>query len=388
MMNRIERYTHNLNLRKEGKYPGIPLFNIYPKLGKYIPSLPREVTMIFFGATGSGKTQFHKRLAINLALAHRRGDMNNKPLFILNLLEESVEEYEDSLISMLYYDYFKKDILAKKTNKISKLKLNSHTKDILTDDELKRIKEIISPVLDELLKEYFIIEDNVYNAYGLYKKARDISNDIGEHTYTKLYKDDTIPDISLKEYKDLKESDPKLYERYKWGSYKLNDPNIHPIVITDHIARLNPEKDKTLHETLNDWSFNYCRKILSKNLKFNVLNIMQQTVYSENKTYSNRNELNWENLKPSLSDLDSNKIVAQDHHIVLGAFNPYRYASNGTVDGIDLAKSNGKYRSTKILKNRIGEDQIEIPWYFDGAVGDWKEISLKNLDTFYQMCSI
>ena len=83
-----------------------------------------------------------------------------------------------------------------------------------------------------------------------------------------------------------------------------------------------------------------------------------------------------------------NKIVAQDHHIVLGAFNPFRYASNGTVDGVDLAKSNGRYRSTKILKNRIGEDQIEIPWYFDGAVGAWNEISLKNIDAFYQMCNI
>lgn len=387
-MTRIERYTNNLNLRKEGKYPGIPLFNIYPKLGKYIPSLPREIMMIFFGATGCGKTQWYKRLCINIALAHRRGDINNKPLFVINLLEESIEEFEDSLITMLYYDYFKKDIIAKKLNKISKLKLNSYSKDILTDDELKKIKEVISPVLDELLATYFVLEDSIYNPYGIYRHARDISNQIGVHTYTKLYKDDTIPDISLKEYSAIKISNPQLYERYKWGSYTLIDNNIHPIIITDHIAKLSNEKENTPHQTLSDWSFNYCRKIISKNWKWNVLNIMQQTVYSENKTYSFKNELNWENLKPGLSDVGTNKEIAQDHHVILGAFNPYRYASNGTVDGVDLAKSKGRYRSTKILKNRIGEDQIEIPWYFDGAVGAWNEISLKNIDAFYQMCNI
>jgi hypothetical protein len=53
-MSRINRYRKNLDLRKEGKYPGIPLFKVYPKLGRYIPSLPREIMLIFFGSTGSG----------------------------------------------------------------------------------------------------------------------------------------------------------------------------------------------------------------------------------------------------------------------------------------------------------------------------------------------
>lgn len=384
-MNRIDRYKKNLDLRKDGKYPGIPLFKIYPKLGKYIPSLPREVTMIFFGSTGSGKTQWHKRLCLNIAIQHHLGNINTKPLFILNLLEESIEEYEDSLITMLYYDIFRKEILRGEMKKISKLRLNSYTEKTLHDDEFKRIKERVSPTLDILLGKYYRLEDNVYNAYGLYKNARNISYEIGTHYYTKLIQSDSLPDITYKEYNKLHKD---IQKKYKWQKYSLTDEDVHPLVITDHIARLSPEKGENPHETLNNWSFNYCRKNMSKNWKWNVLNIMQQTVYSENKTYSNRNELNWEALKPSLADLDTNKIVAQDHHIVLGAFNPYRYASNGEVDGIDLSKSNGRYRSTKILKNRIGEDQIEIPWYFDGQVGVWKELNWKELDKFYKMCNL
>ena len=151
---------------------------------------------------------------------------------------------------------------------------------------------------------------------------------------------------------------------------------------------MNPEKDKTLHQTLSDWSFIYGRRNMSKNWKWNIINIMQSTVYSETKTYSYKNELNWEALKPSLADIGDNKMVAQDHHVVLGGFNPYRYSSTGKIDGIDLDKSNGRYRSTKILKNRIGIDQVEIPWYFDGMVGDWKELNWNELDNFYKMCNI
>lgn len=384
-MSRINRYRKNLDLRKEGKYPGIPLFNIYPKLGRYLPSIPREVMILLYGATGSGKTQFHKRICLNIAMAHMNGKINTKPLFIKHLLEESIEEYEDSLISMLYYDHFREDILRGKTGKISRNRLNSYEKDILTEEEFKKIKEIVSPVIDKLLKEYYILEDGIYHPYGLYDHVRSISYDIGTHYYTKLHKEDSLPDIDIHQYNELPDT---IKKKYKWSRYKLYNNDLYPVVVTDLISRLNAEKDKTVHQAISDWSFQYCRKILSKNLKFTILNVGQQTVYSENKTYSYKNELNWEGLKPSLADLGDNKQIAQDHHIILGLFNPYRYASFGKVDKIDLDKSNGRYRSTKILKNRIGIDQIEIPWYFDGTVGDWRELNWENLEEFYRICNI
>ena len=54
-MSRIERYAKNLGLRKEGKYPGIPLYLAYPKLGKYIPAIPKETMLLLYGSTGSGE---------------------------------------------------------------------------------------------------------------------------------------------------------------------------------------------------------------------------------------------------------------------------------------------------------------------------------------------
>jgi hypothetical protein len=317
-------------------------------------------------------------------MMHYKGLINTKPLFILNLLEESREEYEDSLIAMLYYDMYKSDILKGEKSKISKLKLNSYSEDILTEDEFKKIKDEVSPLLDILLGTYYNIEDNMYHPFGLYKRTRDISHKIGTHYYIGL-EDNTLPKLNDVRYNKLSKENKK---KYKWNAYSLHDDNMYPLVITDHVELITPEKGKDKWESMRDWSFEYCRKQLSKNLKFNVLNIMQQTIYSETKTYSNQNKLNWEALKPSLSDLAGNKVIAQDHHIVFGGFNPYRYASNGTIDGIDLAKSQGRYRSTKILKNRIGEDQIEIPWYFDGAVGEWKELNFDKLQQFYNLCNI
>jgi len=382
-MDKINRYRKNLLLRKKGEYPGLPIFPFFPKLGRFIPSLPRETMLLIFGATGGGKTQFWKRLSLNLALQHHLKKTNTRPLFIVNLLEESYEEFFDSIVVMLYYEMFKSAIHTKNRRIIDKLILNSHSKELLTDDELKDIEEKIIPFAENIIKNYYRIDDNTYNAFGLYKRAREYSYKLGTHYYIRL--DEQGITLTFDEYSKLPK---KKQAEYKWNRYEQKDKDIFPIVITDHVSRLHPEKEKTLHQTISDWSFNYCRKNISKNWKWIVWNISQQTVYSENKTYSYRNELNWEALKPSLSDIGDNKLLVQDHHISLGIFNPYRYASNGEIDGIDLEKSNGRYRSTKILKNRIGEDQIELPWYFHGAVSDWSEINLKKIDKFYERCKI
>ena len=385
-MTRIERYKYNLEVRKSGKYIGLPLFKIYPKLGKFIPAIIPELTMIVFAASGNGKTQFYKRMILELAKAHKEGKINSKPLFLINLLEETKDEFEDSLVGMLYYDKYKKDIFNKKIKKISKLKLNSYTEEFLSDEELLRVTSI-SNDLDSILADYVILEDNIYNPTGLYYKVRDISRTIGTHYYTHLIPKDTL-NLDYISHTEFSELDKIEQLNFKWSHYTKNDPDVYPVVITDHIARLYPENGESLRETMAKWSFEYCRKQISKNMQFSVINIMQQTVYSESKSYSFKNELNIEGLKPTLADLGDSKTVAQDHHVVLSIFNPDRYMTDGDVDGIDMARANGRYRSVIINKNRIGPDQAEIPFYFDGQVAAWNELDKSNIDTFYIIAKI
>ena len=378
----IGRYKKNRDLRLEGKYPGLPLYLIYPKLGKYIPSLPREVMLLIFAATNGGKTQFWKRLALEMCKLHYNNKVNTKPLFIVNLLEESIEEFEDSLVVMIYYDYYKKDISEKKFKKINKLKLLSYTEEYLTEEEFERVQKII-PLVRKFIDLYFNLEANIYNAFGLYKRVRDIARNIGTFYYEPLLEASTLPKITYKELIKL----PKVkQEEYKFSSYQINDEELFPIVITDHLELLSPEKGEDKWTSMRNWSFEYGRKQISKNFKFNVINILQATAESQKKEYDYKGNLNFEKLKPSLDAISANKVIAQDHHVVFGVFDPYRYAVTGLVDGIDLGKTEGQYRSNTILKNRIGPNQREIPMYFDGSCSIWKEIDENNLDEFYKLC--
>lgn len=364
---RLGYYKEQKRIRDSGKLTGLPVYKIFPVLGKFLPTIPKEIYMQIIAGTSVGKTQMWKFTMFRFILDSIENPKSGVvPFFYINLLEESTDEFIDSVVTMC--------IFYKTGRKVSKLKLNSFTEKSLSNDELNLVEQH-ADFIDEVLS--FCSIQEIGNPTGWFKFLRNEAdlNGIQYYKTRKAEDEDIYPELPRSEYLDLTKI---IKAKYKHSRYEQRDTTKQYVVITDHIALFSKETingiPMTKHETLSYWSYNYARNEISKKWKFTVWDIVQCTVYGEEKSFTNKGETIWEALKPGLHSIGTNKEIAQNAHICLMLFNPHRYATNGSIDDYDLEVMNGAYRSFLLRKNRIGRDQVEIPVYFDGEVGFWKEL--------------
>jgi hypothetical protein len=198
----------------------------------------------------------------------------------------------------------------------------------------------------------------------MYRYCREYSNNNGNHYWTqlKLKENEVQKFITHEEYEKSDKSN------WKYSHYKPYDENEYVIVISDHISLLQPENGTSLHQTMGNWSANYCRKQLTKHWKYVVVNVQQQTAAAENVEHFKANKL-----EPSLTNLADNKLTARDALVVIGLFSPDRYQLSNYMN-YDIKKFQDNFRSLIILKNRIGKPNVKLPLYFDGATNEFKEL--------------
>lgn len=360
--NRLKQLEDLKKLRESGKFPGIPIFHKYTRFGDYMPALIRGVMYLISAHSGIGKTQFWKDffLFLPIQIMKKFPQYGIKLKFIIFLLEETEEEFIDSLYCGLLY--------REKGIRIDPLELKSMKKNPLSDDMLKHLQEI-QPLVDEVLS-MCIINSHVYNPTGMYKFVRSYALDNGEAIYEN------------RNFEVKDEHGNKTIEVVKvFKSYKPKDPDEYVFVITDHISLLQEEKNletgriMDLRETMEKWSFDYCRKQISKNFNYIVVNIQQQVQSSDQQEfYQGRTII--DKLKPSAATLADCKTTFRDHLVVLGLFNPNKhglekYPKEG---GYDITTLGNAFRSVIVLKNRIGRDGLEVPLYFVGSSNYFKEL--------------
>lgn len=67
--------------------------------------------------------------------------------------------------------------------------------------------------------------------------------------------------------------------------------------------------------------------------------------------------------------------------MVIGLFAPDRYEID-RHRGYDVKRMQDSYRSISILKNRYGVSNLRVGMYFDGAVGEFRELPQpKDIET-------
>lgn len=356
---RIEQLKQLKQLREEGKFPGIPVFPKYERFGEYLPALIRGVMYLVTAHSGVGKTQFWKDffLFLPIQIMKKFPQYNIKLKFIVFLLEESKEEFIDSLISGLLW--------REKKIAVDPLELKSMKKTPLSNVILKAIDEI-TPLLEEILSicELF---DNHYNPTGMYKAVRNYAHTNGKVVYEE------------REFIHREENGSESKEKVNvFKEYIPNDPNEYVFVISDHISLLQEERNAVtgkmmdLRETMEYWSFNYCRKQISKNFNYIVINVQQQVQSSDLQEF-HRGSTIIEKLKPSAASLADCKTTYRDHLVVLGLFNPGKHNIE-SYEGYDLTQLKNSFRSVIILKNRIGRDGLEAPLWFKGSSTYFKEL--------------
>ena len=310
---RIKDLQEKSNLRKSGKYDGIPLWESFPRLGEFLPSIPKGRMLMISANSGIGKTQAWKGIFLTTLIDFVETHQNCgfKPKFLLFLLEETRDEFIDSLLSIMLYRKFKL-IIDPST-------LNSEYRTYLSDDILDKLRLIQSDVSKIL--DYLIIEDSVYNPTGAYKMCRKKSHEWGTHYMKKLY-NDSNEFITHEEYETLT---PNQKLSWKYSHYTPNDPEQMVIVICDNMNIFTEESGLSRHETMSRWSRDYCRKQMSKHWQWTIINIVQQSAESEKQQFDYRGGSIVNKLKPSLDGLGNNKEIARDHLVILGLFAPARY---------------------------------------------------------------
>lgn len=132
------------------------------------------------------------------------------------------------------------------------------------------------------------------------------------------------------------------------------------IVFVDYLQLLKPSKSGSIYETTSATSRELKMLAMKYNIPFVVIN-------SINRDYSNRSDY-----KPHISDLRNSGQLEFDADMVLLLHRPamFREARNG--ENVNEFKHHAE---VIIAKNRLGEANIEMDFYFDGTSGLFREVA-------------
>lgn len=148
------------------------------------------------------------------------------------------------------------------------------------------------------------------------------------------------------------------------GVYTPHDPWHIVNISLDHLSLIGDKADMEKVSLA-------CIRARDK-FNFNICIIQQQANAQESVTNVKLNLL-----RPSGSGLDKHKDTQKDCSLFIGMFNPQKYETIRTWNGIDMTEKSkhfGRYREASIILNRNGSAGHYINLEFDGPTNTFKEI--------------
>jgi replicative DNA helicase len=144
--------------------------------------------------------------------------------------------------------------------------------------------------------------------------------------------------------------------------YEPNDPDLMVILIIDHAAIVQKQKENNKRENMEQLSEYMLR--LRNTYGISIVSINQQASDQEAKDNYRR---------PTLSGLGDNKAVQRDVDYVLGLYDPARH-SEPIYSGYSMKRMNKCYRELILLKSRYGTSSVATDLFYDGAVEVFEEL--------------
>ncbi len=251
----------------------------------------------------------------------------------------------------------------------------------------------------KLFKDYKIIMD-VPTMLGWSGKKYDITDDIKEKVLKSGTYFDEMFNSGIIRIHDGGENPTGIYNRLnKLASergqilqvneftrrYVPNDPNLHIIVINDHIGKLSGERNFTDKELIDKHS--QYMGIVRDRYGFIIVDISQF-----NRAIGNLERFKNKDVSPEPDDFKSSGDMYENADLVFALFNPYKIKVNDFL-GYDIPKfiaKNGenRFRSISILKNSYGADDIIVGLNFLGENGSFRELptadAFKNNPGYYK----
>lgn len=339
--NVLSEIKSNKKLREEGKYIGLPV--PFPRMRTKFPYITKGRYGIVTAGSKIGKTQIADFLFLYWPFIFSR-ELNTNLKFKVKYfsLEMSKEDKVKACISFLLFYY--KGVVA------SPDKFSSQYDDYILEDSLLKEIEDLQPIIDEFLENVEII-DNIRNGYGIYKHCEEYAESHGTYTYKTI---------------DWKNDDGKIVPKEVVDSYIPDDPDEIVIVITDHLSLIVPENNKSLHESMGEFSSRHCLKMRDR-FKMLVVNVQQQAQAQEGVENKKAGML-----KPSHNGLADNKLTGRDVDFMFGLFSPARFNIK-EHEGYDITKLRDNYREFITVLNRRGPS-ISTDLYFNGEMNYFKEL--------------
>lgn len=305
--------------------------------------LKGQVTCIT-GGTSSAKTSLCKYIIFETILWAIKNKKKYKCLYFA--LEESVEEFEFSLLSYLVY---KKSKGEKRYNIEHFLGIGKS----VSKSDMKELDDIKDLYLK--FRSYITVEDHIYNTFGIWKAIRDYARKNGK------FLDKTGKPLTQEQ----------LESKVSWSSYIADDPFANVEVVVDHLSELQPQTDqKDIAEAMGA-CVRDLRTLVAKKLKYHCFAIQQQMLEMENLEHIKEAQV-----YASIQGLGDNKRLARAYHNMIAITNINRVGlkiANTTTGNYEVQKLGDFQRVIAVLKKRYGK-LGKTCVYFDGCCGIFQEI--------------
>ena len=368
--------------KEKGIYSGIPLWESMPSFAEIVPTLEKGQVVLMVAHSGVGKSMITRFLEIYVPwmFVRKHPELEIDLKFVIFLLEDDIKKFKDYLIAFLLFKIH--------NVKVNPQRLKSSYKEPLSQDIIDKI-DALEPVMDDLLNRC-IIEDSIYNAYGIYKRCRILSEQWGIHYYVDMINDTTVisrsdynklpslPDhydkYSIDDLKRIHNINPLEYkEFYKYSHYIPNNPKQHVITITDNINCLNPEKGDSLKDAMDKYMYTYLRTNMAKHWQWTCVAVQQFVGGAEEQQFDVRGNSIIEKTIPNLSMLGDSKLTQRAAHLILALWEPLRYGIK-EFKGYNIKRLGDTGRFLFLLKNNDGKSNMIFPLFFVGESSYFKEL--------------
>ena len=333
-----ESLISNVDRGRSGENKGIPM--PFERLRKYIPNIQQKTYYLIGAKTKIGKTS----LADDLFLY---GPLD----YILSGIDPGIK---------LDIDYFSYEIDIR--TKVTKAVVRKIWKDfgILVDVNtvLSKGENYCSDEIYEMVKTY----KEYFDSIEQYLTVHDIpENPTGIRNYLlkKAYARGTV-------YKKDINKDPKGEPIMIFDRYEPKDPNLHWIVIIDHIALMHQERGFNTKENIDKMSQYLVG--LRNNFGITPVVIQQLNFDTDNDQRHKSNRLT-----PTIRDFGDSKYTTRDANVIMTLFSPYEYGIH-QFEGYDIMKLGNRFRNLEILANRDGEPNVNVGLNFVDAAGCFREL--------------
>lgn len=375
--------------RDKGIIQGIPLWEDFPKLGDVVPTIEKSRVILNFANSGVGKSMItrYKDIFVPWNYCRNHPELEIDLKFVIFLLEDSEEEFIDYMLSLILYKVHKIRLHPKS--------LRSANRQPIGKDIIQKLNSI-EPIVDELISKCTIY-DSIYNSYGIYKEARGISEERGDHTYIHEPTGEVLNKVQFSQLKELSDRDSNKdrkelieagynlrdYQNFwNYNKYIPKNSKEHVILVCDNINCLNPDRyQPSLMAAMEDLMYNWFRKSITKHWGWTTVAVQQSSASSEEEEYTFKGESIIRKLEPKLSDLGDSKKTQRACHLIYALMAPARHGISNYLN-YNVKELEDRLRVLFLLKANEGISNIRLPLWFYGECNAFNEMP-KTINSNY-----